>query len=221
MAPRRKLTDDEKDAIAQTFNEDDFRRHWVAGDPDSTSFVTRNTCDGVLFNHYDTGFQHLNLPAAKPHDFKDIPAPPPAFQTFTAEQNAAYLHAVHAKLSLANSYISKEKELGLDPDRPGMHKELTSTLLGQGTIRIDMNAQQYIRLLIDSGDELQRLGENMSEEHRKEAEKMMAGQMGDYWQLYLSLLASLEWQMLGKNEGEKRMRADAIVEGVLGKLVEA
>jgi hypothetical protein len=219
MAPRRKLPGNEKDAIAQTFNEDDFRRYWVAGDPDSTNFVSRNTSDSILFNHQDNGFQHLNLPAASLH-FNDTLAPPPTFQNFTAQQNIAYLNAVHAKLSLAKSYIIMEKQLGLDPDRPGIHKEPIATFLDQGPIKIDLHAQQHIRLLIDSGDELQRIGESMSEEQRQEVEEMMAGQMGDYWQLYLSLLASLGWQMPGSNDEEKRKRADAIVEGVLGKLVE-
>ncbi|KAF1937519.1 hypothetical protein EJ02DRAFT_356702 [Clathrospora elynae] len=124
MPPRaRKLRVNESDETGQPVIEDGLGRGWVSGGP----WDPRNAYPEVEANMQDHGFEHLNIPASAPV-FTD-PVSLPASNFTIQQQNTNYLDVFHTKLTLAKCYILKEQELGLDPDRPGIHREQASILL--------------------------------------------------------------------------------------------
>lgn len=213
MPPRQKtsLGINDKDYTENDIAPDDFRRNWVSKNP----FSARNSNPKVTANQEHHDFDHLNIPTPTPSLAVSDLLEPPNFLFPAPETEVQYLAWMRMKLHLAKDYILKEDELGLDPDRPGMHKEVIAVLLGQPPIKIDLNAQQCVRLLLDGAKQLRVLAEEKGEED-PEVKKAA----GDYWELWTSLRASLAWQVPGKSEMEKVERADRIMSEVLEKIVQ-
>ncbi|KAF1846410.1 uncharacterized protein K460DRAFT_281662 [Cucurbitaria berberidis CBS 394.84] len=158
-------------------------------------------------------FDYLNIPTPAP---VEVSLPKPRTFNFpNAQTEAKYIACMRGKLLEAKNYILKEQELGLDPDRPGMHKELTAILLAQPPIKIDMNAQQLVRLLLLGAVQLKELARERTAEDPQVLEAM-----ADYWLFWTQLRAILVWQMPGRDEGQRVERADAMMSEVLEKIVE-
>jgi hypothetical protein len=211
--PKPKLGINEKDDIAASFTEDDARRHWVAGPkanhkPD----LRRNAHAGVIANQQDHGFEHLHLDVT--HLIFDPPLDPPNFDGFTAQHTTEYLKAVGVKLTLTKNYIVLEKELGLDPDRRDAHKNTTAHMLAAPPIRMTLQAQNLVRLLLEGAEEIHRL---MAEHPGGDIGEVP---MRDYWLFWTTLRRSLAWQLPGRDEDEQLDRAGAVMQGVLEDLVD-
>jgi hypothetical protein len=170
-----KLDVNEKDKIAANWAADDPRRHWVAG---KAKDFRRNEHPGVTANQQDHGFEHLHLEVSGfTVNIRDPPIEPPLFTNFNSEGIAAWHKSMRLKLILARAYVVKEKELGLDTDRRNAHKEKTALMLAEPPIKISLQAQNLVRLLLEDAEELHRLFEEGSEGVVDE-EKMQ-----EYWVL--------------------------------------
>ncbi|KAI2483180.1 hypothetical protein Ptr902_05497 [Pyrenophora tritici-repentis] len=212
MAPRNRLDVNDKDYSARRLPEDDSCRYRVSAD----AFSPRNANPDVAANQVDHGFNHLNI-AVTPMPADLEPLKPPAFDSFTPEEEIAHLSLLATKLRLAKAYILKERELGLSPSRPDMNKEATSMNLAEPPIILDMRAQHLLRLVLDTEAELRRLH---AEAQGEELGDLMTEPGGNYLLYWEGLKPILEWQVPGRSVEEKAERAENIMNDALEKIVE-
>ncbi|KAJ4368468.1 hypothetical protein N0V83_006825 [Neocucurbitaria cava] len=167
-----------------------------------------------LHHNDDDYFAHINIPSPQTY-ITSLPTPP-AFNFATKELKQTYLQTVHAKLTLTKFLILEEQRLDIDTDRPGAHKSPTTTLLAEGPFRIDLHAQQLVRMVLEETEELKELTRQNFSVDDPEVEQAM----GEYWLFWTQLRAKVAWQIPGKSWKEKEGRADVIMEEVLEKIVE-
>lgn len=216
MAPKAnkqtkpRLGPKDKDYDESEIAADDFRRNWVS----LQGYSHRNRHESIPANREDYGFNHLAI--STPEDVIGNLIDPPTFKFPDEDTQKLYLACVRDELKLARDYILKEQELGLNPDRPNLHKEAPSLSLGQGPIKFDIYAQQRVRLVMEGEALLIKLNEEKCGKVDSELEEAMR----DYWMYWTELRASLAWQMPGKNDEEKEKHAGDIIEMVLGRVVE-
>jgi hypothetical protein len=213
MPPHRKLGVNDKDTAAASFAAYDARRHWVAGDERD---LRRNAHPGITANQQDHGFEHLHLHLDVIGSMFSAPLEPPNFDRFGARQATAYTDMVGQKLALAKNYILQEQALGLDPYRRNSYKEKTALMLAAPPIRIAIQAQNLIRLLLEGAEEIKKLMEGGPD---SEVEIEDDAPMQDYWLLWTKLRDVLAWQMPGWSENEKVARAGKVMARVLEDLV--
>lgn len=155
----------------------------------------------------DHGFYHLNI--AAPRAVVDSTLSPPDFRKLTKVGEKAYLAAIQCKLMYAKSYILKEQEFDLNPDRPGLHKELTILTLAEPPIIIVIAAIERIRLLMAATTMIK----DMVEVRTKEDEELMTA-CAKYWDLWTEVRVYFTWQTPGKNVKEQEWRIDKIMDEV-------
>ncbi|CAA9961962.1 hypothetical protein PTMSG1_05339 [Pyrenophora teres f. maculata] len=213
MAPRKRLGINEKDAGAHKIPADDFRRYWVSAE----AFSPRNANPAVAANQHDNGFNHLNI-TVTPFLADLDPPKPPAFDSFTPEEETAYLVLLATKLRFAKAYMLKERELGLSPYRPHNNREAAAMELAKPPIILDMHAQHVLRLLLDMEAELRRLAAGANGEELEE--KLILEPGGNYLLFWEMLKASLVWQVPGRSVKDQAETAESVMVDVLEKVVE-
>lgn len=166
-----------------------------------------------LHHNDDDYFAHINIPSPQIY-ITSLPTPP-TFNFATKEVERIYLQSVRAKLTLTKFLILEEQRLNLDIDRPGVHKSATTTLLAQGPFKIDLHAQQLVRMVLEETKELKELARQKSVDDPEVEQAMI-----EFWLFWTQLRTTVAWQIPGKSWKEKEDRADAIMEGVLEKMVE-
>jgi hypothetical protein len=114
---------------------------------------------------------------------------------------------------LTKTYITQEKAIGLDPHRGGAYRDPTALLLAKEPIRIMLQAQNLVRLLLESAHEIKWLMEV------GQADEVEDEVMQDYWMFWTTLRTTLAWQFPGRSEQEKVDRAGKVMAGVLDELV--
>jgi hypothetical protein len=207
----RKIGVNDKDKSALALDGDDFRRHWVSDEAGGS----RNTNPKVAFNKQDNGFEHLHLTDVSLASAETNDAPD--FSNFGSDEEARYYGILRSKLSLAKDYILKEKVLSLDPDRVGLRHEPTSLALAAPPMMIDLHSQQMVRLLIDAGVELRRVGAYIPDD---QIEAVLGEPMRDYLEFWERLRRNLSWQLPGQDDDNRMGQTDRVMDEVLEKLVE-
>ncbi|CAO2655061.1 Nn.00g117940.m01.CDS01 [Neocucurbitaria sp. VM-36] len=207
---RKHLSINEKDYKSTEIGPEDPRRGWVSKNP----FSVRNRHPQVAANMSHTDFNHLKIPTPTPLMVEE--PTPMEFNFSSREAEAEYLNSVRTKLAMAKTIILEEQDLAIDPDRPGAHKTARSMRLAEPPIKIDLHAQQMIRMLLDGKTQLKQLGR---EKNNNEDDPEMVEAMNDYWVYWTQLRAKLAWQIPGKSTREKEDRADGIMDEVLWRMV--
>ncbi|KAF2844072.1 hypothetical protein T440DRAFT_410893 [Plenodomus tracheiphilus IPT5] len=162
----------------------------------------------------DHGFNHLNLPILKKPE-SELPTPPD-FRLLTAAEKKQYLSLMHRKLEKAAKYINEEHVMGLDYDRPGLYKEAIPVALAQGPVKLDMNVQAHIRLLMDQDLHLKHVFENNG--YMQDAEVTVA--MQDYIRTWNEVRHLLVWQTPGETEAVKTHNVQKMMKDVFGDIVD-
>ncbi|KAH7069129.1 hypothetical protein BKA63DRAFT_581009 [Paraphoma chrysanthemicola] len=159
-------------------------------------------------NNIDHGFgtdrPALEPPLHDPVSFPDVP------RLVSVTEERKYVASIEAKLSLAQAFIRKESELGLDPNR-NPYKDPVAVELAKGPIMFTFRTQEAIRDLVTLRVKLYKLGED---QEKNEAELQI--DMAQFLWAWRELRGVLVWLMPGPTEGERERRAEVVMTNVLG-----
>ncbi|CBX94069.1 hypothetical protein IAQ61_003942 [Plenodomus lingam] len=170
--------------------------------------------EATVKNLADCGFERLRLPTLR-HNIHEPPLPPD-FKPLTSNEQTKYLNMIYQKLMMACTYFKMERDLGLNYDRAGMHKDATSVTLSEGPIRLDLHTQAHLKLLMDEEKDLRDLviagyGEDSGE---------VIEAARQYLSIWKNIQQMLVWQVPRETEKIRRICIQNVMKVALWDIID-